>query len=88
MSNPSLLIAALLGVSLGVFLGVLIGVLFARGRSSALQSDLAAEIAKSKVLTEQLENLRKEESEKVRLDQSLQAVTQTITTLSKQTQEA
>ncbi len=88
MSNPSLLIAALLGVSLGVFLGVLIGVLFARGRSSALQSDLAAEIAKSKVLTEQLENLRKEESEKVRLDQSLQAVTQTITTLSKQAQEA
>ena len=88
MSNPSLLIAALLGVSLGVFLGVLIGVLFARGRSSALQSDLAAEIAKSKVLTEQLENLRKEESEKVRLDQSLKAVTQTITTLSKQAQEA
>jgi len=82
------LIAALLGVSLGVFLGVLIGVLFARGRSSALQSDLAAEIAKSKVLTEQLENLRKEESEKVRLDQSLKAVTQTITTLSKQAQEA
>ncbi len=84
MSNLSLLISALIGLALGV----LIGLLYARGRSSNLSGDLAAEVAKSKVLTEQLESLRKEESEKVRLDQSLQAVTQTITQLSKQSQDA
>ena len=84
MSNLSLLISAVLSLAVGV----VIGLLYARGRSASLASDLASEVAKSNVLTEQLENLRKEESEKVRLDQSLQAVTQTITTLSKQAQEA
>jgi DNA recombination protein RmuC len=84
MSNLSLLISA----ALGLVAGVVIGALYARGRSASLQSDLASEIARGKLLTEQLENLRKEESEKVRLDQSLQAVTQTISTLSKQAQEA
>ena len=84
MNSAATLISALVGV----LLGVLIGVLYSRSRSAGVESQLSAEIAKSKVLTEQLENLRKEESEKVRLDQSLQAVTQTITTLSKQAQEA
>jgi DNA recombination protein RmuC len=84
MSNLSLLLSAVIGL----FAGVAIGVLYTRTRSGNLSSDLAAEVAKSKVLTEQLETLRKEESEKVRLDQSLQAVTQTISLLSKQSQEA
>lgn len=84
MNSAATLISALVGV----ILGVIIGVLYSRSRSIGVQSQLSAEIAKSAVLTEQLESLRKEESEKVRLDQSLQAVTQTITTLSKQAQEA
>jgi DNA recombination protein RmuC len=75
-------------VLLGLFAGVAIGYLYARARSGNLSSDIAAEVAKNKVLAEQLDALRKEESEKVRLDQSLQAVTQTISTLSKQAQEA
>jgi len=88
MSNLPLLSSVLLSVLLGLFAGVAIGYLYARARSGNLSSDLAAEVAKNKVLAEQLDALRKEESEKVRLDQSLQAVTQTISTLSKQAQEA
>ena len=88
MSNLPLLFSVLLSVLLGLFAGVAIGYLYARARSGNLSSDLAAEVAKNKVLAEQLDALRKEESEKVRLDQSLQAVTQTISTLSKQAQEA
>jgi DNA recombination protein RmuC len=84
MSNLSLLLSAVIGL----LAGVAIGVLYTRARSGNVSSELAAEIAKSKVLTEQLESLRKEESEKVRLDQSLQAVTQTISLLSKQSQDA
>jgi DNA recombination protein RmuC len=83
-SNLSLLISAVIGL----LAGLAIGVLYTRARSGNVSSELAAEIAKSKVLTEQLETLRKEESEKVRLDQSLQAVTQTISLLSKQSQDA
>lgn len=84
MSNLSLLLSAVIGL----LAGLAIGVLYTRARSGNVSSELAAEIAKSKVLTEQLESLRKEESEKVRLDQSLQAVTQTISLLSKQSQDA
>jgi DNA recombination protein RmuC len=84
MSNLSLLLSAVIGL----LAGVTIGVLYSRARSGNVSSDLAAEVAKNKVLTEQLESLRKEENEKVRLDQSLQAVTQTISLLSKQSQDA
>jgi len=84
MSNLSLLLSAVIGL----LAGVAIGALYTRARSGNVSSELAAEIAKSKVLTEQLESLRKEEGEKVRLDQSLQAVTQTISLLSKQSQDA
>ena len=84
MSILSVVISALLGLVIGGALASL----YARGRSAKLLSENSAEIAKNKVLTEQLEALRKEESEKVRLDQSLQAVTQTINILSKQSQEA
>ena len=84
ISNLSLLLSAVIGL----LAGVTIGVLYSRARSGNVSSDLAAEVAKNKVLTEQLESLRKEENEKVRLDQSLQAVTQTISLLSKQSQDA
>ena len=84
MSILSVVISALLGLVIGGALASL----YARGRSAKLLSENSAEIAKNKVLTEQLDALRKEESEKVRLDQSLQAVTQTINILSKQSQEA
>ena len=84
MNSVLILISALAGV----LIGVVIGILYGRTRSAGTSAQLSAEVAKSKLLTEQLENLRKEESEKVRLDQSLQAVTQTINTLSKQAQEA
>ncbi len=84
ISNLFLLLSAVIGL----LAGVTIGVLYSRARSGNVSSDLAAEVAKNKVLTEQLESLRKEENEKVRLDQSLQAVTQTISLLSKQSQDA
>ena len=84
MSILSVVISALLGLVIGGALASL----YARGRSAKLLSENSAEIAKNKVLTDQLDALRKEESEKVRLDQSLQAVTQTINILSKQSQEA
>ncbi len=87
MSNHSLVISALVGL-VGLVVGGALATLYARARSSKLNSEISAEIAKNKVLTDQLDDLRKEESEKVRLDQSLQAVTQTINILSKQSQEA
>jgi len=87
MSNLSLVISALVGL-VGLVVGGALATLYARARSSKLNSEISAEIAKNKVLTDQLDALRKEESEKVRLDQSLQAVTQTINILSKQSQEA
>ena len=87
MSNHSLVISALVGL-VGLVVGGALATLYARARSSKLNSEISAEIAKNKVLTDQLDALRKEESEKVRLDQSLQAVTQTINILSKQSQEA
>jgi len=80
-------ISALVGL-VGLVVGGALATLYARARSSKLNSEISAEIAKNKVLTDQLDALRKEESEKVRLDQSLQAVTQTINILSKQSQEA
>ncbi len=87
MSNHSLVISALVGL-VGLVVGGALATLYARARSSKLNSEISAEIAKNKVLTDQLDALRKEESEKVRLDLSLQAVTQTINILSKQSQEA
>ena len=84
MSILSLLISALVGLVMGGTLATL----YARARSAGLASEISAEIAKNKVLTEQLDALRKEENEKVRLDQSLQAVTATINILSKQSQDA
>ena len=87
MSNHSLVISALVGL-VGLVVGGALATLYARARSSKLNSEISAEITKNKVLTDQLDALRKEESEKVRLDQSLQAVTQTINILSKQSQEA
>ena len=87
MSNHSLVISALVGL-VGLVVGGALATLYARARSSKLNSEISAEITKNKVLTDQLDALRKEESEKVRLDLSLQAVTQTINILSKQSQEA
>ena len=87
MSNLSLPVFILSALTF-LGLGLVIGLLYSRTRSASIAGQLAAEIAKSALLADQLETLRKEENEKVRLDQSLQAVTQTISTLSKQAQEA
>ena len=91
----STVIFSLLALLIGLLAGFLLG---KRGISShsgqsgksaqELEALLASEQSKSALLVSQLEQLRGEENEKLRLDQSLKEVKQTIQTLAQQAQEA
>lgn len=87
----STVIFSLLSLAVGLLIGVIAGFAMSkRGGSSAneLASRLAAEESKSSLLSSQLAALRSESEEKVRLDQSLKEVRQTIATLAQQAQDA
>ena len=87
----NLIFGVILGLLLGLALGILIGRLRAAAalvEKSALESSLNQERERAKLLTEQLTALRNEESEKVRLDEGLKAVTTSMKTLAEQAQAA
>lgn len=89
------MIFGLLGLFIGLAIGYFLAGAAARKKSGAggqsvesLTELLAAERAKGELLTSQLEALRADSDEKVRLDQSLKEVKQTIVTLAAQAQDA
>jgi len=91
----SRVIFGLLGLFIGLAIGYFLAGAAARKKSGAggqsvesLTELLAAERAKGELLTSQLEALRADSDEKVRLDQSLKEVKQTIVTLAAQAQDA
>ncbi len=87
----NLIFGVILGLLLGLALGILIGRLRAAAalaEKGALESSLNQERERAKLLTEQLTALRNEESEKVRLDEGLKAVTTSMKTLAEQAQAA
>jgi DNA recombination protein RmuC len=91
----SRVIFGLLGLLIGLPIGYFLAATAARKKSGAggqsvesLTELLAAERTKGELLTSQLEALRLENDEKVRLDQSLKEVKQTIVTLTAQAQDA
>jgi DNA recombination protein RmuC len=91
----SRVIFGLLGLFIGLAIGYFLAATFARKKSGAAGQSaeslielLAAERAKGELLTSQLEALRADNDEKVRLDQSLKEVKQTIVTLAAQAQDA
>jgi DNA recombination protein RmuC len=91
----SRVIFGLLGLLIGLAIGYFLAATAARKKSGAggqsvesLTELLAAERTKGELLTSQLEALRLENDEKVRLDQSLKEVKQTIVTLAAQAQDA
>jgi DNA recombination protein RmuC len=85
----------IIGLILGLGLGFLIGKLISAKNSAesgaatlALNEALTQERERAKLLGEQLTALRSEESEKVRLDEGLKAVTTSMKTLAEQAQAA
>jgi DNA recombination protein RmuC len=91
----SRVIFGLLGLFIGLAIGYFLAATAARKKSGAggqsvesLTELLAAERTKGELLTSQLEALRADSDEKVRLDQSLKEVKQTIVTLAAQAQDA
>ena len=91
----SRVIFGLLGLFIGLAIGYFLAGAAARKKSGAggqsvesLTELLAAERTKGELLTSQLEALRADSDEKVRLDQSLKEVKQTIVTLAAQAQDA
>jgi len=91
----SRVIFGLLGLFIGLAIGYFLAGAAARKKSGAggqsvesLTELLAVERAKGELLTSQLEALRADSDEKVRLDQSLKEVKQTIVTLAAQAQDA
>lgn len=89
MSNSiAVILTLLIGIGVGVLVGKALQNAKISGSSGNLTALLSAEVMKNQLLTSQIEESRSEEAEKIRLDQSLLAVNQTITKLSTQTQEA
>jgi DNA recombination protein RmuC len=88
----STVIISLLALVIGLLAGFLLGRMGSSSKSDQspqeLSALLAAEQSKSSLLASQLEELRTENSEKTRLDQSLKEVKQTIQTLTEQAQVA
>ena len=81
----------IIGLVLGLGLGIFIGFLISKskgGDSAALSALLDQERQRAALLNEQLVTLRAQDAEKIRLDESLKAVTTSMKSLSDQAQEA
>ncbi|MEI6648994.1 MAG: DNA recombination protein RmuC [Actinomycetes bacterium] len=95
-------VGILIGIAIGLVLGLLLGQSRAKNRSHATMTEvaalsatlqtevakLAAEQARSQLLAAQLATLQSENSQNIRLDEALKAVTEKMTTLTTQTSQA
>lgn len=85
------ILGVIIGLALGLGLGIFIGFLINKskgGDSSQISALLDQERQRAALLAEQLNALRSEDAEKIRLDESLKAVTTSMKTLAEQAQEA
>ena len=85
------ILGVIIGLALGLGLGIFIGFLINKskgGDSSQISALLDQERQRAALLAEQLNLLRSEDAEKIRLDESLKAVTTSMKTLAEQAQEA